>query len=612
MYVKGRQQSMELLKNAGQDYRRALEMLEGARTEDARRLARENVSVERVAEEFAQERLAYFGARERAQSERAARNGIRGRLLEADLNTALRTLKLDLEELAARKESSGRELAEAQKVLVNLAEEEAALHAAMEQAHANATLSNGDPASAASNDGELRLLLDRAATLQATAEDISTLYLVWLNLELTWWQRRYQLETTPEPDSLRDLPASIADNMVNAQDAQRLIELTRGEVDRRIADLGAGAATPSPGAEASLAALTRRKNLLDRASDAARRTADFLALWHAETDLEKKEQALAAQGREWIAAASDMLKRLWKYELFAVEDRITVDGEVLVEKRPVTFGKGVLALVVLSVGLVVASWVGRLSGMLLAPVYRRHWGNRLILEKLIRAGTVLLAIIIALVTVKIPLAVFAFLGGALAIGVGFGAQNLINNFISGFILLAERPIRPGDIIEIENIRCRVETIGERCTRVRRFDGSEILIPNSQLLEQSVTNMTHSDERMRASIKVGVAYGSPTHKVQEVLTQIAEEHPLVLVEPRPMVIFESLGDNALNFVLFFWVDLPAQPDWRMVASDLLHRICERMAEEKIEIAFPQRDVHLQATRPIPVEVIHPAGAPGASS
>jgi potassium efflux system protein len=264
----------------------------------------------------------------------------------------------------------------------------------------------------------------------------------------------------------------------------------------------------------------------------------------------------------------------------------------------------VLALLVLSAGLIVAGWVGRISGVLLAPVYRRRWGNRLILEKLIRAVTISLAIIIALVTVKIPLAVFAFLGGALAIGVGFGAQNLINNFISGFILLAERPIRPGDIIETEGVRCRVETIGERCTRVRRFDGIEILIPNSQLLEQSVTNMTHSDERMRASIKVGVAYGSPTRKVQEVLTQIAVEHPLVLKEPKPMVIFESLGESALNFVLFFWVDLPAQPDWRMVASDLLHRICERMAEENIVISFPQRDVHLDATRPLPVEIIGP--------
>ena len=606
MYVKGRQQSIELLKNAGQDYRRALESLESARTEDTRRLARENVGLERVAEEFAQERLAYFRARERAQGERSARNQIRGRLLETDLNTALRVLKLDHEELAARKESTEMELAETQAILASLAEEEAALQAAMERARAAAALSSGDPANAATNDGELRLLLEQAEILQATAEDISTLYLVWLNLELTWWERRYQLDTTPAPESLRDLPTSIADNIANAQDTQRLVELTRGEVDRRMANSDASAATPSPHTEASLSALTRRKKLLDRAGDAARRTADFLALWHAELALEKKEKAFATQGREWATAASDTVKRLWNYELFAVEDRITVDGEVLVEKRPVTFGKGVLALVVLAVGLVVAGWVGRLSGMLLAPVYRRRWGNRLILEKVIRAGTVLLAVIIALVTVRIPLTVFAFLGGALAIGVGFGAQNLINNFISGFILLAERPIRPGDIIEIENVRCRVETIGERCTRVRRFDGIEILIPNSQLLEQSVTNMTHSDERMRASIKVGVAYGSPTRHVQEVLAQIAVEHPLVLKEPKPMVIFESLGENALNFVLFFWVDLPAQPDWRMVASDLLHRICEIMAEEGIAIAFPQRDIHLDAARPIQVEVIGPPG------
>ena len=117
-------------------------------------------------------------------------------------------------------------------------------------------------------------------------------------------------------------------------------------------------------------------------------------------------------------------------------------------------------------------------------------------------------------------------------------------------------------------------------------------------------MTHSDQRMRASIKVGVAYGSSTRDVQEVLTQIAIEHPLVLKDPKPMVIFESLGESALNFVLYFWVDLPAQPDWRMVASDLLHRVCERMAEENIAIPFPQRGVHLDVTHPLPVEVIGP--------
>lgn len=607
MFAKGKQQAMNLLANAGQDYRLALEKLESAKDDDARRLARQNVSAEQAAQAFAQERLAYFEARERAQAERGARNQIRGRLLESGLEQAIRGLKIDESDLASRLESNGRESAEVQSVLATVADEESTLQKVLGQARAAAAVSSGDPANVGARDDELRFLLDRAAALRATTDDIGTIYVVWLNLEQTWWQQRHQFDAAPDTEAVRSLPATLSDSISAAGEARRLLSLTQSDVTRRIAELASTGATPVPSALALRDSLARRLELLQRADKVIQRVSDFLQIWHAELKLEHRESTLALHGKAWLATVSDTAMRLWNYELFAMEDRITVDGEVLVEKRPVTFGKVILAIIVLSVGLIVARGFGRLSGFVLAPLYRRGWGNRLILEKLIRAVTVLLAVVIALVTVKIPLAVFAFLGGALAIGIGFGAQNLINNFISGFILLTERPIRPGDIIELEGIRGKVAAIGERCTRVRRFDGIEILIPNSQLLEQSVTNMTHSDHRMRANLPVGVAYGSPTRKVQSILLQIARDHELVLEEPVPQALFEGLGDSALNFSLYFWVDLFAQPDWRVVASDLLHRICERLAEEKIVIAFPQRDLHLDATRPIPIEMVRPPGA-----
>ena len=150
-----------------------------------------------------------------------------------------------------------------------------------------------------------------------------------------------------------------------------------------------------------------------------------------------------------------------------------------------------------------------------------------------------------------------------AIAIGSVAPEPTNNFeISGFILLGEGTIRPGDRIEIEGTRDIVEKIGERSTRVRRLDGLELLIPNSQSLENSVTNLTLSDPRVRITIQVGVADGSPTRGVQALLLEIARAQDQVFAEPAPVVAFEDFGDSALIFHLYVWIDLAAQDDYRV--------------------------------------------------
>jgi small-conductance mechanosensitive channel len=226
-------------------------------------------------------------------------------------------------------------------------------------------------------------------------------------------------------------------------------------------------------------------------------------------------------------------------------------------------------------------------------------------EKGFRVGVILLVIIIALITVKIPLTIFAFLGGALAIGVGFGAQNLINNFISGIILLFERPIKVGDIIEVEDTRGRVVTIGGRCSRVRRFDGIDILVPNSSFLEKNVVNWTLTDEVVRLSVSVGVAYGSPTQQVSDLMAGAAEAHEKILKQPQPVVLFEDFGDNALLFTIYFWSEVSPWMDFRIVASELRHEIDKLFAKAGITIAFPQRDVHLDSPTPIQVQIAKPS-------
>ena len=161
----------------------------------------------------------------------------------------------------------------------------------------------------------------------------------------------------------------------------------------------------------------------------------------------------------------------------------------------------------------------------------------------------MLVVLATLNWLRIPLTAFAFLGGAIAIGVGFGAQTQMNNFISGLILLAEQRIKVGDLIDVDGHLGRVVNLGTRCSRVRKFDGVDVLVPNSYLLEKNVVNWTLSDSHHRYDFVVGVAYGTPTELVMSTLTSALEAQSDVLKEPAAVVAFEAFGDNALTFHIY---------------------------------------------------------------
>lgn len=192
---------------------------------------------------------------------------------------------------------------------------------------------------------------------------------------------------------------------------------------------------------------------------------------------------------------------------------------------------------------------------------------------------------------SVPLTAFAFLSGAIAIGVGFGAQNIINNFISGWILMWERPIRIGDFLEVDDARGSVESINTRYTRIRRVDGVHMLIPNSKLLENTVINWTLIDTLTRTSVKVGVAYGSPCRKVADLIEKAVTQQDDILTEPKPVVVFDDFGDNALAFEVYFWVNATVERNLRVIRSQVRYAIDELFNEAGVVIAFPQRDVHI---------------------
>jgi small-conductance mechanosensitive channel len=301
------------------------------------------------------------------------------------------------------------------------------------------------------------------------------------------------------------------------------------------------------------------------------------------------------------------LARLWNFELFVAQDTITVDGQPITGKRSVTLGKIVLAILILVLGY----WLTGLVSRLVEPIVIRRFeidpNQADLIRRWFRVVLVLSLAAISLISVKIPLTVFAFAGGALAIGLGFGMQTLLKNFVSGIIILFERPFRVGDVLDIAGQRGSVVAIGIRSSVLRQFDNTEALIPNSTLLENSVTNWTYSDRKVRFTVSVGVAYGSDTRRVVQLLTEVAERHGLIERVPTPQILFVNFGDNALVFELRFWVNVIAA-NAAQVASDLRQMIAGTFAEHGIVIAFPQRDIHFDLGHPLQVQVMPVVASP----
>ena len=268
--------------------------------------------------------------------------------------------------------------------------------------------------------------------------------------------------------------------------------------------------------------------------------------------------------------------------------------------QSISVGQVVSVLGLLIGGYFVSRLVGYILGRRLANTALKADVIH-VLKRIVFFSILLLVVMTALSLLGIPLTAFAFATGAIAIGVGFGAQNIINNFISGWILMAERPIRIGDYIEIDAWQGTVESVGNRSTRIRRTDGVHLLVPNSLLLERTVVNWTLVDQQIRTTVRVGVEYGSPVQQVSELILQAVEGQGQVKNSPSPNVVFEDFGDNSLVFDAYFWCDVTGEKLLREIRSDIRFRICDLFEEHGIVVAFPQRDVHLDTKDALKIQV-----------
>jgi small-conductance mechanosensitive channel len=221
------------------------------------------------------------------------------------------------------------------------------------------------------------------------------------------------------------------------------------------------------------------------------------------------------------------------------------------------------------------------------------------LSRIIGYTLIAVGFYVAFQLVGVDLSSLAIIAASVGVGVGFGLQNIINNFVSGIIILAERPISIGDRIEVAGVAGRVTKIQLRSTTVVTNDNITMIVPNADFISNTVTNWSHGDPKVRIRVPVGVAYGSDLKLLQQLLLEAAGEHPKALRDPSPVVLFNEFGDNSLNFELGVWTqEMTAAPIH--FTSEMNFIIEQKLRENDIEIPFPQRDLHVRSGLPAAAE------------
>jgi potassium efflux system protein len=288
-------------------------------------------------------------------------------------------------------------------------------------------------------------------------------------------------------------------------------------------------------------------------------------------EIEAKRASLSLWER--LSATSEATSRIWNHELAEFDD------------HSVTVGKAVWGLGLLAFGVVISRWfTGRFAKRMLGH-FGIEGGAAVAFESLAYYLCVVAWALLALRTVHVPLTVFAFMGGAVAIGVGFGSQKILNNFISGVILLVEQPIRVGDVIEIGGLQGTVDRIGTRSTRIRTGANSEIIVPNSAFLENNVINWTLGDTIAGCTVRVVVVRNARAREAARLIERAGQEHGKILKNPAPFVWFADFDEHGLALELHFWIDVH---DRRRVESDLRFMMDHYLREAGIELAIAQRD------------------------
>jgi len=262
-------------------------------------------------------------------------------------------------------------------------------------------------------------------------------------------------------------------------------------------------------------------------------------------------------------------------------------------KQKVTLWIALQAIAALAITITVSLWLGRISETRVLAAETIQMSTRIVIAKLIRAGALLVAILVALPLVGIDITALSIFSGALGVGLGFGLQKIASNYVSGFIVLLDRSLRIGDIITVDGRRGEVRAIESRYTVIKGADGVESIIPNETLITQSVNHHTYTDPKVSMVVAVSVSYDSDVDRACELLLQAARDQSRVIAEPPPAARVKSLGDNGIDLELTVWIQDPALGEAEL-RSALLKDVLKTFRGHGIEIPYPRRDVRVLAT------------------
>ena len=265
--------------------------------------------------------------------------------------------------------------------------------------------------------------------------------------------------------------------------------------------------------------------------------------------------------------------------------------EIRIGKVSLTLG----GMLLFGAAVYVAFWIARWLRVILSdevlPRMALPRGVANSVSTLSYYAVVLGGLMFALAASGVEMSQFAIVFGALGVGIGFGLQNIVNNFVSGLILMFERPIQPGDTVEITGTTGTVREIGMRATTLKTGEGADVVIPNGTLLSEKLINWTMSDMNRRVDVDLGVAYGTDPRKVATLLTEVTASCTGIGAQPAPAVIFKGFGANSLDFGIRAWTR--SFGDWVAIRSELSMRVNEALVAAGIEIPFPQQDIHIRS-------------------
>ena len=270
--------------------------------------------------------------------------------------------------------------------------------------------------------------------------------------------------------------------------------------------------------------------------------------------------------------------------------RFLEDTAFRVGQQRLTLAMMLTAALTVILTVLAALWVGRILDARIMALQHVEINLRYALTKILRTILVVVAVLIALPIVGIDITVLSVFGGALGVGIGLGLQKIASNYVSGFTILLDRTVSPGDLVTVDNFYGEVTKLAARCIIVRSPDGTEAIVPNETLVTSTVINHSYSNRRVLVKVPVQISYSSDLEKALELMVQVARSHARVLKEPGPAGLLTSFGDNGINLEVVAWIEDPERGKGNLL-SDLNLAIFRAFTAHRIEIPFPQRDIRI---------------------